>query len=64
MEVYYKFELIKSDPSDNKFVDCAIKAQAKYIVTNDHHFDILKEITFPRVDIMDIDGFLNELTAN
>ena len=30
---YYHFELITSDPDDNKFVDCAIVASAKYIVT-------------------------------
>ena len=30
---HYKFNLITSDPDDNKFVDCAIVAGAKYIVT-------------------------------
>lgn len=38
---YYNFNLIKSDPDDNKFVDCAIVANAKFIVTEDHHFHIL-----------------------
>ena len=35
---YYKFNLIKSDPDDNKFVDCAVIANAKFIVTEDRHF--------------------------
>ena len=35
---YYKFNLIKSDPDDNKFVDCAGIANAKFIVTEDRHF--------------------------
>lgn len=34
----FAFHLIEADPDDNKFVDCAIIANAKYIVTQDHHF--------------------------
>lgn len=36
---FYHFNLIASDPDDNKFVDCAVAARAHCIVTNDHHFD-------------------------
>ena len=54
---YYKWYFISVDPDDNKFVDCAISANADFIVTNDKHFNILKEIDFPRVDIIDIDTF-------
>ena len=49
---YYRFNLIKTDPDDNKFVDCAISANARYIVTNDHHYDVLHDIKFPRVDVI------------
>lgn len=45
----------------NKFVDCAIVSNAKYIVTNDRHFNVLKEIDFPHVDVLNIDEFLMEL---
>lgn len=31
--VYYHLHLITADPDDDKFVDCAFKANAKYIVT-------------------------------
>ena len=41
--------------------DCAIKANAKYIVTEDHHFDILQQIDFPKVDIIGIDEFVESL---
>ena len=34
----YAFHLIEADEDDNKFVDCAITGNAKYIVTHDHHF--------------------------
>ena len=33
VNVYYKFALISQDMDDNKFVDCAIAASARYIVT-------------------------------
>lgn len=59
---YYKFNLIHSDPDDNKFVDCTISAGAKYIVTNDKHFDILKNIDFPKVDIITLIDFYNQLS--
>ena len=58
---YYHFGLIVSDPDDNKFVDCAIGANASFLVTEDHHFDILKNIPFPRVNIIRIDDFLKTL---
>jgi len=50
--------LIEVDPDDNKFVDCAIAANALFIVTNDHHFDVLQTIPFPTVSIIRIDDFL------
>ena len=55
---YYHFELIKADPDDNKFVDCAIVAHARYVVTNNHHYDVLKEIPFPKVQIISIQDFM------
>jgi putative PIN family toxin of toxin-antitoxin system len=54
---YYKWNLISADPDDNKFVDCALNASADYIVTNDKHFNILKEIGFPKVNVINIDTF-------
>lgn len=52
LEAYYHWQLIEQDPDDNKFVDCAIAANADYLVTNDKHFNILKTIGFPRVSII------------
>jgi len=51
---YFRWNLINVDPDDNKFVDCAISANAKYIVTEDKHFNILKNITFPKVEVINI----------
>ena len=61
---YYRFNLIKADPDDNKFVDCAISANAHYIVTNDHHYDVLKDIAFPRVDVIALKEFFELINRN
>ena len=55
---YYHFGLISADPDDNKFVDCAIIANAHFIVTNDKHYDVLRQIAFPVVDIIALKDFL------
>jgi putative PIN family toxin of toxin-antitoxin system len=54
---YFKWNLVFADPDDNKFVDCALNAGADYIVTNDKHFNILKEMDFPYVKVVGIDDF-------
>ena len=55
----YFFELIKADPDDNKFVDCAICGNAEYIVSNDAHFRILNQIDFPRIKVLRIEDYLS-----
>ena len=54
---FYKWNLIATDPDDNKFVDCALNAGADYIVTNDKHFNVLKDIDFPPIKVIDIAAF-------
>lgn len=58
---HFRFNLIKADPDDNKFVDCAIVSGAKCIVTEDKHFRVLDSISFPHVDIVGIDAFISTL---
>lgn len=58
---YYHFEIITQDPDDNKFVDCAITANARFIVTNDHHYDVLKGLDYPPIDIINLEDFLKLL---
>ena len=53
----YKWNLIESDPDDNKFVDCAIIANAEFIVSDDAHFNILKTIPFPQITIKRLKEF-------
>lgn len=54
---YYRWNLIKADPDDNEFVDCAIAGGADCIVTYDKHFHVLEEIDFPRVLVVTPEAF-------
>ena len=40
-EPQYRFRVIAADPDDNKFCDCAIAAEADFVVTEDAHFAAL-----------------------
>jgi putative PIN family toxin of toxin-antitoxin system len=42
VESHFRFHVIAADPDDNKFVDCAIAAQADLVLTSDRHFDTLR----------------------
>lgn len=63
VDPHFNFWLIENDVDDNKFTDCAIVAHAKYIVTEDHHFQSAAKINFPKVNIIDIDQFMNLLSS-
>ena len=52
------YNMIAADPDDNKFVDCAICGNAELLVTNDTHFDILKKIDFPKVEIIKLQEYV------
>ncbi|MEQ9467467.1 MAG: putative toxin-antitoxin system toxin component, PIN family [Ekhidna sp.] len=52
---FFQWELMKNDPDDNKFVDCAIASSAAYIVSEDKHFNILEKIDFPQVEVIGIE---------
>lgn len=60
-DIYFNWQLIEVDKDDNKFVDCAISVGADYLVTNDQHFKILKNIPFPVVNVVNSDAFLEIL---
>ena len=58
-EIYYRWQLIYADPDDDKFVDCAVAANAHFLVTDDRHYKILKNIPFPTLKVIRIDEFLS-----
>ena len=58
---YYHFHLIAADPDDDKFVDCAVACNAKFVVTDDNHFDVLKRVDFPKLNIIDLDEIIQQI---
>jgi len=54
-----KIEVIREDPSDNKFLECAVESHADYIVTGDKHLKRLDE--FEGIKIVNAGKFLNIL---
>ena len=57
----YHFGLISQDADDNKFVDCAIIANADYIVSEDSHFKELNSIPFPQVRLLSLPQFMQDM---
>lgn len=55
--VYHKWNLIAADSDDNKFFDCAVSFNANGIVTQDKHFNILRTIDFPKVNLLSVAEF-------
>ncbi len=53
----YRWNLIVADPDDDKFVDCAVAANAHALVTEDRHFRILDEMEFPKINRLGIEAF-------
>lgn len=54
---YFRWDLIKTDRDDNKFVDCCIACNADYIVSEDRHFGVLRSLEFPKVNVLGIQDF-------
>jgi len=54
----YATDRITDDPSDNKFLACALEAKADYIVSGDRHLRDLKQ--FHGVKIIDVKAFMEK----
>ena len=51
--------LIEDDPSDNMVLDCAVAAEADYIVTGDHH--LLRHVELGNLKIINPEEFVRIL---
>lgn len=60
---HFFWQLIEVDPDDNKFVDCGLMANADFIVTEDHHFNVLANKPFPTIGVVKADAFMALLSA-
>ena len=58
VNVSYRWNLIKTDPDDNKFTDCAVAGVAEYLVSDDKDFGILKRTSFPLIKLLSAKEFL------
>ncbi len=61
-DIYFNWNMIVEDFDDNKFVDLAVASNSDYLVTNDKHFNILKEIEFPNITVIKLDDFIELIT--
>ena len=52
-----KDRLNNQDPDDNKFIYCSFASNCNYFVTNDKHFNILKNIDFPKINVIKLEEF-------
>ncbi len=50
-------DIIKDDPSDNKYLACAYEGEADYIISRDHH--LLDIETYQRIAVVKAKAFLN-----
>lgn len=61
IDPHFHMQLITADPDDNKFVDCAFAANATYIVSDDSHYDVLRNLTFPQILVLKLQAFIEKL---
>ena len=64
VDPHFRMGLITADPDDNKFVDCAFASGADYLVSEDSHFNVLRSIPFPQLNLVTLDEFLRVLVTN
>lgn len=62
IDIYFKWAILHLDGDDNKFVDCALNGRADFIITDDRHFRILKNIDFPNMRVLSTRQFLERVT--
>ncbi|MFQ6072078.1 MAG: putative toxin-antitoxin system toxin component, PIN family [Methanosarcinales archaeon] len=54
-----KLDVVKDDPDDNKFIECAVEGNANYIVTGDKH--LLKLGKYKDIEIISVAEFLEKI---
>lgn len=57
VQKYYQWNIVESDPDDNKFVDCAVASGANYIVSEDTRFKILNQYPYFKVKLLILADF-------
>jgi uncharacterized protein len=60
IDIFFNFKAITEDPDDDKYVDCAVSANALCLVSNDLHFKVLKTLPFPTITLLTLLEFEKE----
>lgn len=63
IDTYFRLNLITADADDNKFSDCAFAGNVHFLITDDKHFNVLKSISFPAINVISPEEFKELLTA-
>lgn len=63
IDIHFHLNLISGDTDDNKFSDCAFAGNVHFLVTDDKHFNVLKSISFPAINVISLDEFKQLLSA-
>jgi predicted nucleic acid-binding protein len=58
-----RWNVVEADADDNKYVDCAVAAGAKILVSDDKHLRILKKKVPPLVDLKTLQEYHEYLNA-
>ena len=56
VNVTSKVELIQEHPAENKFLECALAANADYIVSGDRH--LLKVVAYRKIKMLSVSELL------
>ena len=56
VRVSRRIHVVKDDPDDDKFIECAVECGAEFIVSGDKH--LLKKKKYKRIDIVNAATFL------
>jgi len=54
-----RLNVVKADPSDNKFLECALEGRANFIVSGDHH--LLDLGSYQGIEIVKVSVFLSKV---
>jgi uncharacterized protein len=61
IDIYFQWNLISVDPDDNKFIDLGLNGNADFLITNDNHFNLIKNIQFPTLKIISLKDFFENV---
>jgi putative PIN family toxin of toxin-antitoxin system len=62
VEPVRKVVLIREDPEDDKFLECAVACRANYVISGDHHLINLK--SFENIPVVTPSDFLKAFRTN